>query len=470
MDNRFGLIINGQKRAGDLPPRPVINPATGQVLRDAPEASSKLLNLAVESANQAFESWKNVSHMTRKAMLTEIADNLEAAMEELATLIVEEQGKPLDLARMEVGGAVAWTRYAAGADVPVKVIQDDDTKRIELHHKPIGVVASITPWNWPLMIAVWHVMPALRTGNCVIIKPSELTPFSTIRMVEIMADVLPDGVINVISGGGELGQAISEHKGINKIVFTGSTPTGQRIMSAASGNLKRLTLELGGNDAAIVLPNSDVQAFAQGLFQTSFINMGQTCAALKRLYVHESQYEEVCQALTEIAQSQRVGAGLEEGVTFGPVQNLNQFNKVQELIDDAVAQGAKVLTGGKPVSDEGYLFPPTIVANVSNGIRLVDEEQFGPVLPVIPYQTVEQAIQLANDSDMGLGGSVWGSDTEQAQQVAQRMECGTVWINGHAEVLPHAPFGGNKMSGFGVEFGEEGLLENTQPQLININR
>lgn len=470
MDNRFGLIINGQKRDGDLPPRPVINPATGEVLRNAPEASVKLLNLAVESAQVAFKSWKNISHITRKAMLTEIADKIEGATEELATLIVEEQGKPLDLAMMEVGGAVAWTRYAADADVPVKVIQDDANKRIELHHKPIGVVASITPWNWPMMIAVWHVMPALRTGNCVIIKPSELTPFSTLKMIEIMADVLPDGVINVLSGGGELGQAISEHKDINKIVFTGSTTTGQRIMSAASTNLKRLTLELGGNDAAIVLPGSSINDIAQPLFQTSFINMGQTCAALKRLYVHESQYDEVCQALADIASAQTVGNGLDEGVTFGPVQNRNQFQKVQELIEDAVAQGAKVLSGGKPLDASGYLFPPTIVTNVSNGVRIVDEEQFGPVLPVIPYQTVEQAIQLANDSDLGLGGSVWGSDVDQAQMVAAQLECGTVWVNGHAEVLPHAPFGGNKMSGFGVEFGEEGLLENTQPQLININR
>ncbi|CCN81012.1 putative aldehyde dehydrogenase [Vibrio nigripulchritudo SFn27] len=470
MDNRFGLIINGQKRDGDLPPRPVINPATGEVLRNAPEASVKLLNLAVESAQVAFKSWKNVSHITRKAMLTEIADKIEGATEELATLIVEEQGKPLDLAMMEVGGAVAWTRYAADADVPVKVIQDDANKRIELHHKPIGVVASITPWNWPMMIAVWHVMPALRTGNCVIIKPSELTPFSTLKMIEIMADVLPDGVINVLSGGGELGQAISEHKDINKIVFTGSTATGQRIMSAASTNLKRLTLELGGNDAAIVLPGSSINDIAQPLFQTSFINMGQTCAALKRLYVHESQYDEVCQALADIASAQTVGNGLDEGVTFGPVQNHNQFQKVQELIEDAVAQGAKVLSGGKPLDESGYLFPPTIVTNVSNGVRIVDEEQFGPVLPVIPYQTVEQAIQLANDSDLGLGGSVWGGDVDQAQMVAAQLECGTVWVNGHAEVLPHAPFGGNKMSGFGVEFGEEGLLENTQPQLININR
>ncbi|UAB73104.1 aldehyde dehydrogenase family protein [Vibrio sp. SCSIO 43132] len=470
MDNRFGLIINGQKRDGDLPPRPVINPATGEVLRNAPEASVKLLNLAVESAQVAFKSWKNVSHITRKAMLTEIADKIEGATEELAKLIVEEQGKPLDLAMMEVGGAVAWTRYAADADVPVKVIQDDANKRIELHHKPIGVVASITPWNWPMMIAVWHVMPALRTGNCVIIKPSELTPFSTLKMIEIMADVLPDGVINVLSGGGELGQAISEHKDINKIVFTGSTATGQRIMSAASTNLKRLTLELGGNDAAIVLPGSSINDIVQPLFQTSFINMGQTCAALKRLYVHESQYDEVCQALADIASAQTVGNGLDEGVTFGPVQNHNQFQKVQELIEDAVAQGAKVLSGGKPLDESGYLFPPTIVTNVSNGVRIVDEEQFGPVLPVIPYQTVEQAIQLANDSDLGLGGSVWGSDVDQAQLVAAQLECGTVWVNGHAEVLPHAPFGGNKMSGFGVEFGEEGLLENTQPQLININR
>jgi acyl-CoA reductase-like NAD-dependent aldehyde dehydrogenase len=263
---------------------------------------------------------------------------------------------------------------------------------------------------------------------------------------------------------------MTSHPNIQKIVFTGSTPTGQDIMRKAADNLKRLTLELGGNDAGILLPDADLDKAVPGIFQTAFLNMGQTCAALKRLYVHESQYDEVCRRLTTIANEQVVGNGLEAGVTFGPVQNQAQLNLVAELVDDARTQGAQILCGGKVQPGKGYFYPPTIVAGVSNGVRLVDEEQFGPVLPIIVYTDIEEAVAMANDNVNGLGGSVWGTDIEQARSVAMRLESGTAWINNHAEVLPHCPFGGCKMSGIGVEFGEEGLLEYTQPQLLSISR
>ncbi|WP_428035389.1 aldehyde dehydrogenase family protein, partial [Amphritea sp.] len=296
------------------------------------------------------------------------------------------------------------------------------------------------------------------------------TPLNTLRLVELINEVLPAGVVNVVTGQAEIGGAISSHPGISKIVFTGSTPTGQRIMSSAAANLKRLTLELGGNDAAIVLPDADVDAIAEGIFQTAFLNMGQTCAALKRLYVHDDIYDALCNKLAEIAQAQVVGNGLEAGTTFGPIQNANQFRIVSELVDDAKANGARIICGGEPLEGNGYFYPPTIVADITDGVPLVDKEQFGPVLPVIRFTDVEDALARANSANVGLGGSVWSADIEKATQIASQLECGTAWINGHAEVLPHAPFGGCKMSGFGVEFGEEGMLEYTQMQVLNINK
>lgn len=464
----ISLTIDGQSVAGAAPAIPVVDPATGQPFANSPAATVAQLDQAVIAASKAFLTWQHTSHEERRAALTRVAAAIEAHAPELAELVVREQGKPLALAHMEVGGAVAWTQAAAALDIDVKVIEERAGKRIELHRRPIGVVGSITPWNWPLMIAVWHIMPALRAGNTVVVKPSPFTPLSTLRLVQIMNAVLPAGVVNSVVGEADVGQAMADHPGIGKLVFTGSTRTGQDIMRRAAGNLKRLTLELGGNDAGIVLPGTDIAAIAEGLFATAFLNMGQTCAALKRLYVHESQVDTVCEQLSAIAARQVLGGGMEAGVTFGPVQNATQLQRVVDLVDDARAQGARIVCGGQRLNRAGYFYAPTIVAGLSNGARLVDEEQFGPVLPVIAYRDVEQAVALANASSMGLGGSVWG-EVQAALAVAPRLECGTVWINGHAEVLPHCPFGGCKMSGMGVEFGLDGLLEYTQPQLLNIN-
>ncbi len=470
MQTDFALTINGEKVVGAAGNFDVLNPATEEVVTSAPLASADQLDAAVAAAAEAFKSWQYSSDEERSGAMHRIADRIEASADELAEIIVREQGKPMFLAQAEVGGAVAWTRYNADLDIPVKVIEDSEHKRIEAHYRPLGVIGSITPWNWPLMIAIWHIMPALRTGNTVVCKPSEYTPLNTLKLVEIMNQELPAGVVNVVTGKGDIGGAMSAHNGISKIVFTGSTPTGQRIMNSAAGNLKRLTLELGGNDAAIVLPDADVDAIAEGIFQTAFLNMGQTCAALKRLYVHDDIYDALCARLAEIAQAQCTGNGLEPGTTFGPVQNASQYRIVCDLVDDARADGARILCGGEPLEGKGYFYPPTIVADITDGTRLVDEEQFGPVLPVIRYTDIDDALARANSADAGLGGSVWSTDTGKAVEIASRLECGTAWINGHAEVLPHAPFGGCKMSGFGVEFGEEGLLEYTHMQILNINK
>lgn len=469
MNKTPSLVIDGRKVAGDRGTLPVIDPALGEAFAECPNASPAQLDDAVAAATRAFATWQHSTCEARRALLHAVADRIEQNAPELAEIIVREQGKPLALAHVEVGGAVAWTRATAALELPVELIEDRPGKRIELHRRPLGVVGSITPWNWPLMIAVWHIMPALRAGNAVVIKPSELTPLNTLRLVELIDEVAPPGLVNAVAGGGALGREISGHPGIQKIVFTGSTRTGQDIMRNAADTLKRLTLELGGNDAGIVLPGTDIGAIAEGVFGSAFLNMGQTCAALKRLYVHESQYEDMCRHLVAIAARQKVGNGLDEGTSFGPIQNRDQFERVCELVEDARAAGARILCGGEPLPGKGYFYPPTLVADIADGTRLVDEEQFGPVLPVIRYRDVDEAVRLANASTNGLGGSVWSGDPEAARAVANRLECGTVWINGHAEVLPHCPFGGCKMSGFGVEFGLEGLLEYTRPQLLNIN-
>lgn len=468
VDQQYKLIINGQAVATDQSFE-VLNPSTGAATGAAPKASLAQLDDAVSAAQTAFESWSKTDDGTRQRACIAIADALRDNAEELAQLLTLEQGKPLNGmgSRFELGGAEAWARHTAGLELPVKVLQDDNQGRVELHRKPIGVVGSITPWNWPLMIAIWHIVPAIRTGNTVVIKPSPFTPLSTIRMVELLNQVLPAGVLNCVTGENDIGAAMSSHPGIAKIVFTGSTETGKKIMGSAAATLKRLTLELGGNDAGIVLPDCDPRQIAEGLFWGAFINGGQTCAALKRLYVHEDIYEDVCRELTNYASCVKVGDGRSEDSVLGPVQNRMQYEKVRDLVNDAKGRGGRVLIGGE-VDEKapGNFYPVTLVADLDNGDRLVDEEQFGPALPIIKFSDLDEVIKRANDNPNGLGGSVWSRDIEKAKKVASQLECGSVWINKHGAIQPNVPFGGVKSSGLGVEFAEEGLVEYTTIQVV----
>jgi acyl-CoA reductase-like NAD-dependent aldehyde dehydrogenase len=470
--NKFTMTINGQK-SQSTQYFDVINPATGQAFAQCQQGNVESLNQAVAAAKCAFKSWSQTSSAERKAKMLALAGALEANMPELMTLITQETGKPMGGLNnvgsgMEVGGSIAWTQMTAELELAVDVVQDNADARIEVHRKPLGVVGSITPWNWPLMIAIWHIIPALRTGNTVVIKPSELTPLSTLRFVELANDILPPGVLNVVTGGGDVGHALTTHKEVSKIIFTGSTPTGKNIMSSSACNLKRLTLELGGNDAGIVLPDVDVKETAKQLFAACFHNNGQTCAALKRLYVHESIYEEICQEMAQLAKQVNVGNGLEEGVELGPIQNAKQLQIVVDLAADAKACGGRFLAGGNKIAGEGYFFEPTIVADLTDGCRLVDEEPFGPIVPIIKFSDVDAVIAKANENDAGLGGSIWSADVVKATELAKRMECGSVWINTHGAIQPNAPFGGIKQSGFGVEFGLYGLEEYTSIQTLRI--
>jgi len=465
---KFPLIINGfATKTSDT--FEVKNPSTGEVVGYAPKANLDQLNYAVKSAGEAFKTWSTTSDEKRAEACHAIAAAIEENAEDLARLLTQEQGKPLNGlgSRFELGGASAWAHYTADLELPVEVLQDNNEGKVEMHRKPIGVVGSITPWNWPVMIAIWHIIPALRAGNTVVVKPSPYTPLSTIRMVEIMNGILPAGVVNLIAGSDELGAAMSSHEGIGKIIFTGSCATGKKVMANAAETLKRLTLELGGNDAGIVLPDVDPKQIAEGLFWGAFINGGQTCAALKRLYVHNDIYDAVCKELAAFAANMKMGDGLDEENVLGPIQNKMQYDKVCRLVDDAVKKGGRVLMGGTPNGNaEGYYYPVTLIADVDHGVPLVDEEQFGPALPIIRYSDIDEVVERANDNPNGLGGSVWSNDIEAAKAIALRMECGTVWINKHGMIQPNAPFGGIKGSGIGVEFAKEGLEEYTNIQVV----
>jgi acyl-CoA reductase-like NAD-dependent aldehyde dehydrogenase len=450
--------------------RAIPDPATGETVGHVREQSVADLEAAIAAAKAAQPSWAALGHAKRIELLLAVADRIDAQAEPLAELLSREQGKPLNgpNARFEVGACSAWLRATAATVLEPEVVVDDGQTNAVLTYKALGVVGAIGPWNWPLMIGMWQMAPSLRMGNTVVIKPSSNTPLSVLALVSIMNEVLPPNVLTAVSGNREVGSRLAEHPDIAKVMFTGSTGAGREIIKSSANNLARLTLELGGNDAGIVLPGTDAAAIAENLFWGAFINTGQTCAALKRLYVHDSVYEEVIEALKGVAEKMPMGNGLDEANVLGPVQNKKQFDIVSGLVEDAKSRGGRVITGGSAATELGELFYPiTLIADLKDGDPLVDEEQFGPALPIIRYSDVEDAIASANGLETGLGASVWGSDPEQAREVAARLEAGTVWINSHGGVHPMAPFGGVKASGYGLEFGVEGLKSVAVPQVIN---
>ena len=450
--------------------REIKDPATGDVVGRAPEHSAQDLEAAVAAARAAQPAWGRLSHAERSEYLNRAADAIEHSAEALAELLSREQGKPLNgpNARFEVGACAAWLRATASFELEPEVLVDDEGGRAELHYRPLGVVGAIGPWNWPMMISVWQLAPSLRMGNTVVMKPSEYTPLSVLALAKVINQVLPTDVLHVVSGGRDVGEGLASHPEIDKVMFTGSTATGKAIIRSSADTVKRLTLELGGNDAGIVLPDADPKAIAEGLFWGAFINTGQTCAALKRLYVHEDLYDQVCEALVDVAKQMPMGVGLDEQNVLGPLQNKAQYDIVADLVKAAKDSGARVLTGGDPEAGQpGYFYPTTLVADIDNDNPLVAREQFGPALPIVKYSSVDEVVKMANGLEVGLGASVWSADPAKAREVAARIEAGTVWINKHGAIDPRVPFGGAKSSGYGLEFGAEGLKHLGQPQVIS---
>ncbi|MBX3705628.1 MAG: aldehyde dehydrogenase family protein [Pseudomonadales bacterium] len=464
----YRLLINGELVPGDAT-MDVINPANERVLASCPRASTAQLNSAVAAAKAAFPAWSARPIGERKQVVNAIADVIQANANELAQLLTQEQGKPLGDAIGEIYGTAAFFRYFTSLDLPVEVIDENDARRVEAHRRPLGVVGAIVPWNFPMILMAFKIPPALVAGNTVVLKPAPTTPLTNLRLGELIRDVVPAGVLNIITDVNDLGAALTAHPDVRKVSFTGSTATGSKVMAGAAGLLKRITLELGGNDAGIVLDDVDPAETAPKLFQSAFQNSGQVCIAMKRLYVHESIYDEMCEALAAIAERTIVGDGLQQGTQLGPLQNRMQYERVKELLEDAKQHG-KVIAGGTGLDQPGYFIRPTIVRDITDGTRLVDEEQFGPVLPVIKFKDPEDAVARANASPWGLGGSIWSANPARAYALAEKLDAGTVWVNKHAELDPRIPFGGAKQSGLGTELGEEGLKEFTQLKIINIAR
>ncbi len=439
----------------------VINPATGEAFAEAPECTREQLDEAFESAAGAYQDWRK-DETARREALNKAADLLFGAGGELGPVLTSEQGKSLADASAEAFAAGIWFKYFADLEIPSQVIRDDDNAYSEVVRRPLGVVAAITPWNFPIVLAAWKIAPALLAGNTMVLKPSPYTPLATLKLGQLLASVLPPGVLNVVSGGDELGAWMTSHPVPRKISFTGSVATGKHVAASAAPDLKRVTLELGGNDPAIVLDDVDPNTIADGLFWGAFSNNGQICSAIKRVYVPERLYDGLVDALVERAQAVKVGDGASEGTQLGPINNKPQYERVTELVADAISHGAKAMTGGKPMDGPGYFYEPTILAGLSDGTRIVDEEQFGPALPVIAYTDLDDAIERANATHFGLSGSVWGADADRAADVAAQLECGTAWVNAHLALAPAQPFGGSKWSGIGVEngvWGYEGFTE-----------
>jgi acyl-CoA reductase-like NAD-dependent aldehyde dehydrogenase len=463
----FTLLIDGE--AASAPSHlDVINPATGRVFARCPAAGRNELDRAVDAARRAGPGWRSRSYAERAAQIRAFCESLRRHQEPLARLLTMEQGKPVGQAKDEIGRAASQSEGLTQIAILPQVIEDTDERRIELQFFPLGVAGIITPWNAPVNLAAGPLTSALYTGNTVILKPSPYTPLTTLKLGVLAREHFPRGVVNVLAGGDELGRWMTEHPGIDKIAFTGSVETGKAVMASAAHTLKRVTLELGGNDAAIVLDDVDPAAVAPKLFFAAFVNSGQVCMAIKRIYVHERVYDALCDALADEARKAQVGSGLDPATQLGPIQNREQYDRVVGILEDTKRRGARVLAGGDVPYAEGYFLRPTIVADIDDDSRLVREEQFGPIVPVLKFSDEEDALRRANDTRYGLSGSVWSSNPERAAALASRLEVGTAWVNHHRATSATVPFGGAKESGIGRVYSEMGLKAYLEPRVVSV--
>eukprot|EP00516_Mucochytrium_quahogii_P005764 CAMPEP_0203762824 /NCGR_PEP_ID=MMETSP0098-20131031/15618_1 /ASSEMBLY_ACC=CAM_ASM_000208 /TAXON_ID=96639 /ORGANISM=" , Strain NY0313808BC1" /LENGTH=473 /DNA_ID=CAMNT_0050657381 /DNA_START=95 /DNA_END=1516 /DNA_ORIENTATION=+ len=452
----------------------VVNPFTGKVFAQAPQGGKVQLDQAVTAARGAFPNWARTPWSERQQALKKCAELLAQNKKEVSQLLCLEQGKPLGPAMGEVLGACAWLKMASKHSDPTKVLRETGKDKVIQLYKPIGVCGCITAWNYPVILLHFKIAQALLAGCTVVVKPSEHTPLTTLEIVRLYNSVLPPGVLNVVtSDSKDLGRMLVEHPGVDKISFTGSTQTGKAVLRGATDSLKRVTLELGGNDAAVILADVDPKKVAPYIFRASFQNSGQVCMAVKRIYVHESIADDFCRALAEEAERASFGDGMSKGVTYGPINNAMQYEKVREILVAGLSKGAKIVYGEVPPplqEGKGYLFHPVIVTNVDKGNPIVDEEQFGPIVPIVRFGTTEEAIAKANDTIYGLGGSVWTDDMELGVKLASELDAGTTWVNNHGDIVDDVPFGGAKSSGIGSEGGHEGLLAFMQMQVVKIKK
>ena len=461
----FANIINGSLFAASEY-FDVLNPADETVIAKSPSASKGQVDQAVNFAKDAFKEWRKDKNY-RKECIQKCADKLQKHIEDIALLMSLEQGKPLELAQGEVKAAIGKIISILAQEVPEDIFETKEKKTFVIRH-PIGVVAGICPWNYPVSIGVAKIFRPLFMGNTVVVKPASHTPLSTLYIGELIKDILPKGVFNILSGPGKTGEWLCEHPDVKFISFTGSVEVGKTIAKIAAEDLKGVSLELGGNDPSIVLPDVDLDKYAEAIFWGAFRNSGQICIASKRLYVHEDIFDNLVARLCKIASEVKVGGGLEPGVDMGPVNNAGQLKLVEDLVADAKAHGAKVMCGGERIDRAGYFYPPTIITNIKKGVRLVDEEQFGPALPVISFKDIDEVIAEVNASELGLAGSVWCGDDKQGFEIAKQVESGMMWVNHVLGGHPKAPFGGMKHSGVGREGGIWGVDMLSELQSVTV--
>ncbi|ADP82184.1 Aldehyde Dehydrogenase [Pseudofrankia inefficax] len=440
----LGQLINGELvTSGET--IAVVNPATGEVAAQCPAATTAMVDDAMAAAAAAFPAWSTTPEAQRQAVIRQLADAIEAVYPELETLAAVEKGNAGGAAE---GFAAIWFgRHIAEQNLAVDVIEDTPDRQVTVVRAPVGVVTAIAPWNAPMLIIVEKILTALLVGNTVVAKTSPFTPLATLRIAKAWKDIAPPGVVNILAGGDEVGKAMVAHPTARMISFTGSAAAGRSIAATAATTLKNVLLELGGNDAAIVLGDVDVTKVAEGIFASAFLMSGQACALVKRVYAHDSIYDALVAELAELARK--------KAAELPPLTTKPQFERVKMLVDDAIAHGGKAVTGGAPTGT-GYFYPPTIMTGVGPGVRVVDEEQFGPVLPIVPFSDVDWAIEQANGTEYGLCGSIWTADVALGEQLATRLVCGTVWLNQHTEIDPKIPFGGVKSSGIGRNNGQVG--------------
>lgn len=463
------LLVDGTL-TGSATGLDVVDPATGHPFVRVPVAGPEQLDAAVAAARRAAPGWAATPLAERQELVRAFAAVVREHLDELAALVTLEVGKPLFRARSEVSSGLAFAEAYTHMPLADEVIRDGPGELVRLRRVPVGVAAAITAWNYPMMLALCKIGPALVAGNPVIVKPSPYTPVATLRMGELVRDVLAPGVFQVLAGGDELGAALTTHPGVDKVSFTGSARAGRAILAATAPTVKRVTLELGGNDAGIVLPDADPGAIAADLYAGGMSNCGQVCAGLKRLFVPAARAGEYADALAAVAAGVVVGDGFTDGVDMGPVQNAPQLDRVRGLLDDAVGRGAQVYFRGEAPDGPGYWHPVTLVRGAGDDAPLVAQEQFGPVLPLLTYDTVDEAVTRANATTYGLGASVWSPDLDAAQEVALRLQAGSVWVNQHPMLSPDTPFGGRKHSGLGVEGSPLGLHAYTDVSVLRLKR
>ncbi|MFJ6893219.1 aldehyde dehydrogenase family protein [Streptomyces hokutonensis] len=473
---RTEMFIAGKWTGGSGATFATTDPATGEVIAEVPEATSADVDAAVEAAATAFASpeWADMLPARRAKLLLDVADQLERRAEEFARLETLDQGQPLGVStRVTVPNAVEHLRYYAGwvtkitgTTAPLSVPDVDHRTRRE----PIGVCALITPWNFPLMIAMWKLAPALATGNTVVIKPAEQTPLTTLLLAEVLEQAgMPAGVVNVVTGGPEVGKALVAHPKVAKISFTGSTPVGREIAADAGRALKRVSLELGGKAPSIIAADADIDAVIVGNLMAGLGNSGQACAAAARFYVDRSRADEFATKAASAASGMRLGPGLDPSTRLGPLTSLEHLEKVDAYVRIGEAEGAQLLTGGRRADGElaaGYFYEPTVFAGVTQDMRIAREEIFGPVLSVLPYDDPDELVELANDTPYGLSAYIWSNDIRTANRLAHRIKAGTVLINLGPGLDAAAPWGGMKASGLGREMGWEAIEAYTEVKSI----